>query len=244
MRAATTLDAVTRTELGTRWAYRAGLEHAASLRFARLAERMAQAGFAPALVAIAREAAGQERHHVALCAAIGARFGAACPRFADAVPEVAPAAWSLRDRVVYEVVAFCCVTETANAAVVTAGIDDVDDPSIRAAVRTILADEVQHSRLGWRFLATHALDDAQRRGLAAHLPAMVRGAVRAELFRAQPEIGDVETLRRLGSLSIADRQTAFLLAMREVLLPGLDAAGIDPGGGAAVLDRLAAAIAA
>jgi hypothetical protein len=238
------IDAATHAELGARWAYRAGLEHAASRRFERLADRLAAAGFAAELVAIAREAAGQERHHVALCAGIGERFGVACPRLggdvAD-VAEVAPSAWSLRDRVIYEVVAFCCVTETANAAVVTAGIDDVEDRAIRAAVRTILADEVQHSRLGWRFLATHPLDETQRRGLAIYLPVMLRGAVRDELFRPQPEIGDVETLRRHGTLSIAERQAAFLLAMREVLLPGLAAAGVDPAGGEAVLDQLAAA---
>jgi hypothetical protein len=140
--------------------------------------------------------------------------------------------------VTYEVIAFCCVTETANAAVVSAGLDDVDDPEVRRAVHTILADEVQHSRLGWRFLATHPLDAAQRTWLAAYLPVMLRGTVREELFRPQDEIGDPIQLARHGTLPIAGRQASFVAAMREVLLPGLAAAGVDVARGAALVDEL------
>lgn len=236
------LDADSRTELGARWAYRAGLEHAAAHRFAQLADRLEATGFDGALVTIARHAAEQERTHVGLCAAIAERFGAtvALPA-APVVPDIAPRAWSPRDRVAYEVVAFCCVTETANAVVVTAGVDDVDDRAIRRALRTILADEVQHSRLGWRFLASHPLDDAQRAGLAVHLPSMLAGTVRADLFTDALVVGDEETMRRFGTLPRAGRRDAFVAGLREVLFPGLAAAGIDPGAGAAYLDRLARA---
>ena len=237
------LDEISRAELGTRWAYRAGLEHAAAHRFARLAARLAACGFDPALSTIAEHATAQEHNHVALCAAIAARFGVTTTLPRDlVVPEIAPSSWAPRDRVVYEVVAFCCVTETANAALVTAGADDVDDPAIRRAVRTILADEVQHSRLGWRFLATHPLDDDQRLGLAAYLPSMLAGTVRDELFAPQAVIGDEATMQRYGTLPLAGRRAAFLGGMREVLLPGLASVGVDVAGGAAYLDRLAARV--
>lgn len=237
------LDATTRDELGARWAYRAGLEDAAALRFTGIAERLTVAGFAPELVALAREAAGQERHHVELCRDLAARFGATPAAPPDLVPDIAPRAWSLRDRVVYEVIAFACVAETANAAVVTAGLPEVDDPACRRAVHTILADEVQHSRLGWRFLATHPLDHELARRLAPYLAVMLRAAVRDELFRPDAdllELGDLDALRRHGTLPVADRQTTFLSAMRHVVLPGLAAAGVDPTAGAAVLDALEA----
>ena len=47
------LDAITTAELGRRWAYRATIEWSAAHRFARLADRMAAVGCAPALTAIA-----------------------------------------------------------------------------------------------------------------------------------------------------------------------------------------------
>jgi len=235
------LDAETSVELASRWAYRAGLEHAAAFRFRRLAGRMEAAGLAAELVAIARLAEAQEREHVRLCAEIAERFGRGPALPAEpAVPEVAPAPWALGDRVLYEIVAFCCVTETANAVVVTAGADDIDDPAIRRAVRTILADEVQHSRLGWRCLATHPPDAAQRAWLGAYLPDMLAGTVRSDLFAAQRVIGDEATMQRYGTLPLAGRREAFLTGMREVLLPGLAGVGIETSAGARFLDELEA----
>jgi hypothetical protein len=232
------MDAASRGELASRWAYRAGLEHAAAARFRRLAQRLEAAGFDAELVAIAALAETQERDHVRLCGEIAARFGDGPVLGEPVVHEVAPTAWELRDRVVYEVVAFCCITETANAAVVTAGADDVDDPAIRRAVRTILADEVQHSRLGWRFLATHPPTDEQREWLGVYLPAMLRGTLRADLFEPQVVIGDEVTMQKFGTLPLADRREVFVTGMREVLLPGLASFGIDTTGGAAFLDDL------
>ena len=233
------MDDETRAELAARWAYRAGLEHAAAARFERLAGRMETCGLDRELVAIARLATTQEHDHVRLCAEISERFGGlvALPREPE-VTEIAPKEFELRDRVVYELVAFCCITETANAVVVTAGADEIDDTAIRRAVRTILADEVQHSRLGWRFLATHPIDDTQRAWLGGYLPDMFAGTVREDLFKPTPIIGDELTMQRYGTLPVAGRREAFLAGMREVLLPGLDAIGIDTFDGARFLDEL------
>ncbi|MGN6104610.1 MAG: hypothetical protein ACTHU0_05875 [Kofleriaceae bacterium] len=232
----------TRAELAARWGYRAELEWSAAHRFRRLAHRMEAVHVDRELVEIAARAEHQELAHVRLCAEIAERFGEAPRLELDlALPEVAPAPWSDLDRVAYEVIAFCCVTETANAAVVTAGADDIDDPAIRRAVRTILADEVQHSRLGWRFLATHPLDQRQRAWVADYLPDMLAGTVRAGLFEPQEIPGDETTMQRFGTLSLAGRRQAFLDGMREVLLPGLAAHDVDISAGAAFLDALARA---
>jgi hypothetical protein len=235
------LDGVSRAELASRWAYRAELEQLAAARFERLAGQMAATGCDAELVAIAREAAVQERTHVRLCGELAERFGGRVARVAGEPAEIAPAGLAPRDRVIYEVVAFCCVTETANAAVVTAGADDIDDAAVRRAIRTILADEVQHSRLGWRFLATHELADAQRAWLGGYLPHMLRGTVRDELFGDPPTVvGDERAMERYGTLPVAGRRRAFLDGMREVLLPGLALHGIDIAPGAAFLDELEA----
>lgn len=234
------MDAATTAELGRRWGYRATVEASAARRFARLAERMAVVGLHREVCAIAREAEQQEHAHVGLCAGLAARFGHAWRDDRAAPEEVAPAAWSPRARVLYEVVAFCCVTETSNTALVADGLPLIDDPAVERAARRILADEVQHSRLGWQVLALHPLDDAEAAGLGAHLPAMLAGAVSLEQFRPRAVIGDEVTLARHGSSPLASRRAAFLGAMREVLLPGLAAAGLAVGAGAAYLDDLEA----
>ncbi|HLL25034.1 MAG TPA: hypothetical protein VK427_23025 [Kofleriaceae bacterium] len=235
------MDTATRDELASRWAYRAGLEHAAAFRFRRLAERLRATRADPDLVALAALAASQEHTHVALCCEIAARFGAAPTLEAEPiVSEVAPAGFALADRVLYEVVAFCRVTETANAVVVTAGADDIDDTHIRRAVRTILADEVQHSRLGWRYLASHAPTDTQRAWLGRYLPAMLRGTLRTDLFEPGVIPGDEVTMQRFGTLPVAGRRDAFITGMHEVLLPGLAAAGIEIEPAARYLDELEA----
>ena len=235
------LDAETRAELASRWSYRAGLEHAAAFRFRRLAGRMEAVGLDRELVAIAQLAEAQEREHIRLCAEIAERFGRGPELPAELeVSEVAPVSWELPDRVLYEVVAFCCVTETANAVVVTAGADDIDDTAIRKAVRTILADEVQHSRLGWRCLTAHPPDDEQREWIGAYLPSMLAGTVRSGLFEAQRVIGDEVTMQRYGTLPVAGRREAFLTGMREILLPGLAGFGVDIAGGVRFLDELEA----
>ena len=234
------MDAATTAELGRRWGYRATVEISAARRFARLAERMAAIGLHREVCAIAREAVQQEHVHVGLCADLATRFGHAWRDDGEPPPEVAPATWSLRARTLYEVVAFCCVTETSNTALVADGLPLVDDAAIERAARRILADEVQHSRLGWQVLALHPLDDGEAAALAAHLPAMLAGAVSLEQFRPRATIGDEATLARHGSSPLVARRAAFLGAMREVLLPGLAEAGVDPRAGAAYLDDLEA----
>lgn len=237
------MDDATRAELANRWAYRANLEHAAAARFRQLADRMAAAKLAPVLVTIANRAVDQERVHVGLCAEIAERFGAKVELPEIVLEEIAPASMEMRDRVVYEMVAFCCITETANASVVSASADDVDDAAIRRSVKTILADEVQHSRLGWQFLATHPLDANQRAWLGSYLPDMLEGTIRADLFSPQPIVGDEATMQKYGTLPVEGRRWAFLVGMREVCLPGMARAGIDVRAALAFLDQLEARIA-
>lgn len=232
-------DVVSQRELGQRWAYRAGLEQAAAARFDWLASCLHEAGFADTLVEIARESAAQERVHVRLCSDIAVRFGATVELAEGGAIETAPPSLSQRQRTIYEVVAVCCIAETANAAVVAVGADDIVDPEIRRAVRTILADEVQHSRLGWQLLASYELSHADLGMLGGFLPHMLRGTVREDLFAPQSVRGDEGVMAQFGTLPLDCRRATFLAAMREVALPGLAYHGVDTTLAATFLDQLA-----
>ncbi|HEY6098340.1 MAG TPA: ferritin-like domain-containing protein, partial [Anaeromyxobacter sp.] len=136
------------------WTFRCRVELEAEARFERLAGRMERIGAAGELVALARRASADERRHAALCAEQAALLGetAAVGPVQD-VPEIAPATLPLGDRVLYEVVAACCISETESMGVLTTLLDAARAPGLRRTLRELASDEVQHARLGWAYLA-------------------------------------------------------------------------------------------
>jgi len=238
--AALVLSAAARRALGGVWAYRARSEHEAVARFARLRGELA-AALAPAeVVALAERAVDDEQRHVEICARMAAGYGERVElgHVAAAAP-IGAAGLRGRDRLLYEVVAFCCVTESLNAALMTSALAHAEVPAVRAALRAILADEVGHSRLGWAYLAA---ERARGRGdfLAALLPRMLAASVAEELFTpAAPRQVD-HALAAHGELSEQVRLGIFVDTMREVVFPGLTSLGVDAAAGAAWLEPGAA----
>ncbi|HEX9296426.1 MAG TPA: ferritin-like domain-containing protein [Polyangiaceae bacterium] len=211
------------------WAFRARAEHQAAARFARLSTRLSEVGADKAVIGMARRAASDEERHRELCVDLVRHFGAE-PK-TDSVrapPEVAPSGLAVRERVLYEVVALSCVTETLSAALLGAMVDKAEDVWVKATVHRILRDEIDHGRLGWAHLS---LEFARGYGrfLGDYLPAMLEGTVDDELFRDDE---DDETLAGLGALCRMDRRTLFTGTMREIVFPGLERFGVDTSAGA------------
>jgi hypothetical protein len=211
------------------WAFRAGAERQAALRFARLAEELAQVGAQREVVDLAVQAAEDERRHVVLCGTLAKAYGDAVEPEAeqDAGP-IGPPSFDLRDRVLYEVVAFCCITETLNTSLMQVALERARVPGVRPVLREILRDEVRHARLGWAHLAR---ERAQGRGgfIAEQLPSMLAGAVREQLFVPGERHADAELLELHGELQERDRLEIFEHTARHVLEPGFALHGIDTG---------------
>ena len=113
------------------------------------------------------------------------------------------------------------------------------DPATRDAVRAILKDEVDHARLGWAHLMAERERD-QGEFLSAMMPAMLHDAVRGdELLSAARSSGDqradTDESAALGYVPMATRLQLFAATVRDLVLPGLARAGLDPGPGAAWL---------
>lgn len=226
------------------WAARAGFEREAAGRFARLAVRLEATGAEPVVTALARRAAADEERHATLCDELAARFdGRPSPRRLNAGPaELGPSGLTVRERVLFEVVAMSCITETLSTAVLGEMRDRAVDARVREVLSTILRDEVQHARLGWAHLAAE-----RRRGplafVADALPRMLDDTASDEIFRpGEPDDVDVaETLRGLGALPRVVRRRSLVEALEQVVFPGLEALGVDAGGGRAWLTRRHAA---
>jgi hypothetical protein len=207
------------------WEYRARSEWQAAARFQRLATELAAGDASDAVVVLARQAAADERRHAALCGVLAVRFGGAGPAEGPKVAgRCSPAGLAPRDRLLYEVVAMSCVTETLSAALLIEIERCASDVEVQRVVHQILRDEIAHSRLGWAHLAAEA---EQGRGafLAEHLPAMLAGTVTDELFSPGEAVGE-SALEGLGALGRPRRLVLFAASMREVVFPGLERFGV------------------
>lgn len=222
------LSEAARQALAKVWAYRAGSERQAVARFTRLYGELGAVGAAPEVLALAEAAIDDERRHVVICERLAHGYGGTSTSTSTSeAPPIGPSALGARDRLLYEIVAFCCVTESLNAALMAVSRSEAQVDAVRAALREILADEVGHARLGWAHLAA---ERAAGRGdfLAAMLPRMLAATVADELFTPLPGGVDETALRRHGELPEPARLAIFTSTMTDVVLPGLAALGVDP----------------
>lgn len=212
---------------GRVWAYRARAEREASSRFERLALESEVGSQGTGLVALARKAARDEQRHAELCAELATRFGCSTSSGGAPVvcPPLAPPGLQRRERLLYEIVAMCCVTETLSAALLLEMVRRADDREVKRTVHEILRDEIDHSRLGWAHLALE-----HERGAVAFLgermPAILAGTVSEELF--WPGEGSAgSTLDGYGALGRGARLEIFVATMQDVVFPGLERFAVD-----------------
>ena len=213
------------------WRFRWTVECDAEVRFSSLAIRLETLGAPPQIVALARRASEDERRHAVHCALLAARLGAPVSDLAPPPPSpVAPAGLAERDALTYELVAACCVAESVSVAVLTALLQEVRDPELRAVLRELAADEVGHARLGWAHLAL-AAQEGRTAFLGPLLPSMLQGSVDDDLFEPAELAREDEGLLALGVLPHARKRALFVEALEQVVFPGLEGSGVDTSAG-------------
>jgi rubrerythrin len=199
------------------WSFRFRVEVEAALRFESLSKRVAAIDAESPVVALLREAAADERRHVELCRVLAIELGATGLVESTSLAAIAPARLDERDRVLYEIISACCVTETESVATLTTLLSHPMRADVEQTVRAIARDEVRHARLGWAHLAREAsLRSVAHAG--AWLPAMLEGT-----FVEGRGGGD----RELGVLEASARRIVFAAALRDAVLPGLEHFGVD-----------------
>ena len=103
------------------WAFRACAERSALGRFRRLSGELHETGAPEPILALIQTAIDDEERHIGLCDALAHRFGwTREPLPPTPNHPIGPKGSSLADRLLYEMVAFCCVTESINAAMLLA----------------------------------------------------------------------------------------------------------------------------
>jgi hypothetical protein len=223
-----TLDALTaqeREELASHWLARAASERRVADAFEVIRDTLGEAGAPSELVELAHRAIDDEMRHAELARVVASRFAGrpldAPPRVALVVPAHHGASPELRRAL--HVVGHCALNETFASAVLEAALAATTGRLASAALRELLADEIDHARIGWGYVA-HT-DTATRAAIGRWLPRIARENLRAwrEADRAYP------TEPRLvahGALSRELLEGALLGALRTLILPGLRHVGL------------------
>lgn len=175
-----------------------------------------------------------EVRHARLCAQIGAQLGAPPPAY-DHRP-VAARLESLpepRARAAVLLLSEVAIGETLSMALFRAGRRGTIEPLARAALESILADEVRHQRLGWDGLAAlwPALALEEREALQQEASSTL-GALEQRI--ALPALKSLEAgesfdpaWAELGVLPYETRVDAFYFAVERFVIPRLTRLGLD-----------------
>ncbi len=218
------------------WPMRAAEELRSALVF-RAAHRAARAvggalwaGFGAALGRTVRD----ELRHTRLCVAVGAALGAAAPAWDRAPLRARMAALPApRLRAGALLLVEAAIGETVSSLLFRAGRRAAVEPLTRAALTSILGDEVRHARLGWAALAAlwPALDDGERAALQREATAGLGGLERTVALPALQRLEAGEPFdpahAALGVLAPAARVEAFYEAVERLVLPRLSRLGLD-----------------
>lgn len=215
------------------WLARMVNETISSRVFAALLQQLLVAGAKPADLQTVAGFAADELRHGQLCAAVAAWLGATPVQPLPDLPQVpdhtdtTPALAVLRN-----VLSICCLSETVAVALIRAEHAELQGTPLGQVLGQILADEVQHARFGWQYLAQVAptLGDEERRGLSDWLAVALAHLWAHEL--AHLPFGGQRSAAAMQA-GICDGVAARALlreAIEQVIVPGLNRQGLDGSG--------------
>lgn len=212
------LPAADRAELATHWLQRGASELRVGESFAVIRDALAEHA-SDHLAALAARAVDDEARHAQLSRVVASRYAgvelAPLPRLPHSVPAHASAPPALRRSL--WVVGQCCLNETIATAVLEASFAATRAPLARAALRELLADEVDHARIGWAHLAE--LDAGVRDSLGPWLLPLTRANVR--MWRTTPrDYPSRPELVEHGALTRELLEGAIQAALRDLVIPG------------------------
>ena len=216
-----------RAEVAHTWERRAHEELKVAATFSILARELLETGADPLVLAIASRGVHDEVRHAEVCRSLAARYRGGevgWPR--EVIVESPPERGDRALRVAFHAVSMACVNEAIASAFLASSLEGARSPSARAAVGELLADEVEHARLGWIFLAKQP--PAILRAIEANLLTLVKPVVHSwwevgpvTLIDGAPEHGlpSVEMMRR-----------CTVDGLRGIVLPAFEEIGVrvDP----------------
>ena len=216
------------------WPMRSAEELRSALIFRALYKATRRAGVTGDWPARVASGVHDELRHSRLCAEVGAQLGMQPPKY-DASPVRARLAAMPEPllRAASLLLVELAIGETISTYLFRAAYRAAREPLTRAALRSILSDEVRHQRLGWSALEAlwPALPPAMRTELQRHASMGLAGC---EQQTAKPAMLWLKERRpfdpayaELGVLHPERRVEAFYFAVERFVVPRLTRVGLD-----------------
>jgi hypothetical protein len=205
------------------WQHRAVCELRVSSFFATLYAETLRTGAHPNVLELIARAPADELGHAKVCLDMVAHYGGepVWPEPCE-VPLTGPNV-SREDLVTLALVGHCCINETIATAWLQSCFAMAREPAPRKAIRTLLADEIDHARIGWAHLASKEL------GPRALVQRCLSALVRANWntwTRHDPDLPS-EGAPDHGVPPPAETKEIVRAAIRDLVIPGFDRLGFD-----------------
>lgn len=214
--------------IGT-WTGRMINEHSSARVFDGLAKQFAEAGV-DEVVDEVRGFANEERRHGVLCGAVvealGGQARAEIPD-GDPYPQHEDASGPL-EAALRNMLSICCLSETVAVSLIGAERIEMPEGELHDLLTKIYADEVGHSRFGWRMLGKLAprIDDAMKERLGDYLEVAFDHLVEHELSHLPESSRPPPEGVVLGLCSGLSARELFFDTVEQVIVPGLELHGI------------------
>jgi hypothetical protein len=216
-----------RARLAAIWQKRGGLELRVAAGFCSLSIELLEHGATPAVYEIVGQAVRDEVHHAQISVEMAARYRGDGPVWPEPepthVPPFAPTTGGMHATLY--VIAMCCINETVACGVLEAALAQAKSPLARAALSTILSDEIVHARAGWAHLASPFVTAEMRRALPQWLHRLHSVKLRELVEDDAPLPG--EDFAEHGMLSRSRSREVVHATLLDVMFPGFRHAEID-----------------
>jgi hypothetical protein len=195
--------------------------------FTAVSAELIEHGAADVVLKLVTRAVRDEIHHAEIAVELAARYRGGDPAWpAPArfpVPAFAPADARLRSTLL--VIAMCCINETLACGILEGQLALATSPLARAALHTVLADEIDHARAGWAHLTTPFVTPSMKEEIGENwIKRLVEAKLRELVDAKGPFPG--EEYPAHGILTCVARKKIMATALDSVVFPGFERAGI------------------
>jgi hypothetical protein len=213
--------------IGRQWQERATAELRVASMFAVIAREVFEGGADPAVMRLVARAVSDEVRHAEICRLLAARYLGHEVAWPPPGPVPLPPHGTAPDelRPTLHIAAMCCINETLASAWLETCRADATVPLARAALRELLADDVDHARIGWAHLASSMVTPAVRSKIAGWLPRLLEASMLPWLVGAgEPGYAGFPAH---GVPSSATTRDVVKTTARDVVLVGFEQLGVD-----------------
>jgi hypothetical protein len=223
------LDPAVRTRLAKLWHLRAGMERRVGDSFEHVHAALERRQAPAELVQLAKRAIDDEYRHEELSRVVASRYaGEELPRAERLkliAPEYAGERQELRDTLT--IVGQCIFNETTAGAFLEASLGAAKTKLARAAISELLSDEIDHGRIGWAHLAS--LPPNERKEVEPWLLPLAYLNLREWRRETPYDPAHSPILSDHGEPPTQVLHDALVDALESLIVPGLDALGLDTG---------------